>query len=139
MSPAPAPCAAIASGMRSSSATEIMKPADSAMSLSSADMLHCDRDVTAAAPTTFAAAAISVYAIAGRITPASMRAVPRRRLWRQLVMAPVRDPRIATATNDRPVLLFLPIPYPAADKSIGQTARKCTAPAALSDSAGRPL
>jgi len=45
--------------------------------LSRADKLHRERDVTAAAPTTFAPAAIRVYATAGRITPESMRAVPR--------------------------------------------------------------
>jgi hypothetical protein len=46
--------------MRSSRATEIMKPADSATITSRARTLQLFLDVTAAAPTTFALAATNV-------------------------------------------------------------------------------
>src|SRR5687768_2841909 len=59
------PCVSIASGARSRSATETMKPADSATIVSSARTLQVERDTTAAAPITFALAATAVYSRAG--------------------------------------------------------------------------
>lgn len=55
-----APCMVIASGARSSSATDTMNPADSATIVSSARTLQLERETTAAAPSTFALAAIAV-------------------------------------------------------------------------------
>src|SRR6185437_2017489 len=106
------PLRAIASGKMSVSDTAIMNPADNATSVSSAATLQRDRHVTAAAPTTLAAAAAIAYAQGAVLTLALGEANrPSGRARRPAPARPrTRGARRANSACERVVAPRVPSP-----------------------------